>query len=82
MAAEGGCIDLMFLGPPYPATGSATNTYIAIHHSFAEPKAMAPLPPPPPPRTNFFSGFHEIGGLEKNIVPLWEILDPPLLRIF
>ena len=24
MAAKGGCIDFMFLGPPYPAAGSAT----------------------------------------------------------
>ena len=24
MAAGGGCIDFMFLGPPYPAAGSAT----------------------------------------------------------
>ena len=24
MAADGGCIDFMFLDPPYPAAGSAT----------------------------------------------------------
>ena len=28
MAAEGGCIDFMFLAPPYPATGSATGLRI------------------------------------------------------
>ena len=31
MAAKGGCIDFMFLGPPYPATGSAT---VDNHHIY------------------------------------------------
>ena len=35
MATEGGRIDFMFLGPPYPAAGSATDFFTLI--SVADP---------------------------------------------
>ena len=93
MAAKGGCIDFMFLGPPppYPAAGSATETTTWTVPKL-EPHIESELRSGNGGSTYTVVKFWKLDPLQVQFsslsrtpsgvgAPVWEILEPPLARI-